>query len=275
MIDVVVDLLRCPHCGGEFELAERTLRCSQRHAYDLAKQGYANLTGAAQPAHADTAAMVAARAELLDAGRYAAIAGTVVAALPPDVGTVLDVGTGTGYYVSQVLEARPAARALGIDISVAACRRAARTHPRLGVVTADAWTPLPVASGSADLILSVFSPRNAEEFARVLRPGGTLLTVTPTADHLIELREACGLLGVEPGKEDRLAESLGRAGLTMVDQVAVTEHSAWSADDAIRAVLMGPNAFHSTAAGVRATIDGLTWPRPVRLSCLVTLWRQT
>lgn len=200
MIDVVVDLLRCPHCGGEFELAERTLRCSQRHAYDLAKQGYANLTGAAQPAHADTAAMVTARAELLDAGRYAAIAGTVLAALPPDVGTVLDVGTGTGYYVSQVLEARPAARALGIDISVAACRRAARTHPRLGVVTADAWSRLPVASGAVDLILSVFSPRNAEEFARVLRPGGTLITVTPTADHLIEAQGGLRTAGSRAGQ---------------------------------------------------------------------------
>lgn len=275
MIDVVLDLLRCPHCAGAFELLGRTLRCQQGHAYDLAKQGYANLTGAAQPAHADTPAMVDARAELLGSRRYAAITEGIVAALPAEVETVLDVGTGTGHYAMCVLEARPEARALGLDISVAACRRAARTHPRLGVITADAWTQMPVASGSVDLILSVFSPRNAEEFARVLRPGGTLITVTPSADHLIELREACGLLGVEPGKEDRLTESLGQVGLIRVDQAAVTEQNAWSADDAVRAVLMGPNAFHSTTADVRATIDGLTWPRPITLSCLVTLWRQT
>ena len=60
-----VDLLRCPRCGSAFAVIERTLRCAQGHAFDIAKQGYANLTGAAQPAHADSPAMVTARAELL------------------------------------------------------------------------------------------------------------------------------------------------------------------------------------------------------------------
>ena len=273
MIDLVVDLLRCPHCEAGFELVGRTLRCPQGRAYDVAKQGYANLTGSAQPAHADTVAMVTARADLLAAGRYAAVAEALVAELATDLETVLDVGTGTGHYVSRVLDAQPGARALGLDISVAACRRAARAHSRLGVVTADAWSRLPVATGSMELILSVFSPRNAAEFARVLQPGGTLITVTPTTDHLIELRNACGLLGVEPGKEDRLADSLGQAGLTRVDQHQVVERSAWPADDAVRAVMMGPNAFHTTVDDVRAATAALTWPQPVTVSCLISRWQ--
>ena len=96
---------------------------------------------------------------------------------------------------------------------MAACRRAARAHPRLAVVTADAWAALPVADACVDVVLSVFSPRNAEEFARVLRPGGCVITVTPGPDHLIELRSAFGLLGVEDGKERRLSDAFGRAGL--------------------------------------------------------------
>lgn len=274
MIDVVLDLLECPHCAGRLELAGRTLRCPQGHAYDLAKQGYANLTGTAQPAHADTPAMVASRAELLAAGRYTAVTEALVAALlSVSSGTVLDVGTGTGHYASCVLEARPEARALGLDISVAACRRAARAHPRLGVITADAWGRLPVPSGSVDLILSVFSPRNAGEFARVLRPRGTLITVIPATDHLIELRDACGLLGVEPGKENRLAESLHQVGLTRHDQRQVTERSEWSVDDAVRAVMMGPNAFHTTVDDVRVATAALTWPQPVTVSCLISRWQ--
>lgn len=254
------------------ELSDRALRCPERHAYDVAKQGYVNLTGTAQPAHADTPAMVAARAELLGSGRYSVLTDALLADLPDRLDTVLDVGTGTGHYVSAVLDARPEARALGLDISVAACRRAARAHPFLGVITADAWADVPVVSDSVDLVLSVFSPRNASEFARVLRPGGALMTVTPTADHLIEFRTAFGLLGVEAGKEDRLAESLERAGLTKGSQHQVTGCEPWSDEDAVRAVMMGPNAFHTTAAEVQAQAAALTWPQSVTISCLVTRW---
>ena len=58
----------------------------------------------------------------------APLAGGLVAVVPADVGTVIDVGSGTGHYAAAALEARPGARGLGIDLSVAACRRAARAH---------------------------------------------------------------------------------------------------------------------------------------------------
>lgn len=272
MIDAAVDLLRCPHCAAAFTVDGRSLRCRQGHDFDLAKQGYVNLTDAAQPTHADTAAMVSARAELLGSGRYAAVSEALATAVPAGVDTVLDVGTGTGHYAAAVLDAHPAARALGLDISVAACRRAARAHRRLAVATADAWTRLPVADACAEVVLSVFSPRNAAEFVRVLRPGGRLITVTPGPDHLIELRSALGLLGVEDDKLGRLAEVLGRAGFTRIDQRVVHRRDLWSSDDALRAVLMGPNAFHTTAETLRTAAARLTWPHSVTIACAITRW---
>ena len=35
--------------------------------------------------------------------------------------------------------------------------------------------------------MSVFAPRNADELARVLRPGGAVVVATPAPDHLQEL----------------------------------------------------------------------------------------
>lgn len=252
---------------------ERALRCAQGHTYDIAKQGYVNLSDAAQPAHADTAAMVAARSELLGSGRYEVLRAALVAAVPPDAIDVVDVGTGTGHYAAGVLDALPAARALGLDVSVAACRRAARAHPRLGVVTADAWGRLPVADAAVDVLLSVFSPRHPAEFVRVLRPDGVVITVTPRSDHLTELRGALGLLGVEQDKEIRLADAFDRAGLTLAGRIEIGSRDEWSADDAVRSVLMGPNAFHSSADDVRGAVARLDWPRPVTISCTVTEWR--
>jgi 23S rRNA (guanine745-N1)-methyltransferase len=158
---------------------------------------------------------------------------------------------------------------------VAACRRAAQAHPRLGVVTADAWARLPVVDASLDVVLSVFSPRHATEFVRVLRPSGMVITVTPRDDHLVELRDALGLLGVEEGKEARLGEAYGRAGLTMIDRREVVSRDAWRVDDAVRSVLMGPNAFHRSPDDVRLAAAGrLHWPQPVTIACTVTRWHR-
>ncbi|MFB9840727.1 putative RNA methyltransferase, partial [Actinoallomurus acaciae] len=78
MLTDVVSLLRCPVCGADLTLGGRSLRCPARHAFDVARQGYAGLlTGNVRTGTADTAAMVAARAEFLDGGHYAPLAGLV------------------------------------------------------------------------------------------------------------------------------------------------------------------------------------------------------
>lgn len=272
MIAVVLDLLRCPRCARGFLVDGRSVRCASGHVFDVAKQGYVNLTGAAQPAHADTAAMVAARDALLGSGRYLPLSEALVDLAPTDLGTVVDVGTGTGHYAAALLDARSGARGLGLDVSVAACRRAARAHPRLGVVTADAWRGLPVADGSADLVLSVFSPRNADEFVRVLRPGGSVITATPTAEHLVELRSALGLLGIEGDKETRLADAFARAGLRPLQHRVVVASEQWQREDVERSIMMGPNAFHTVVEEVAAATQQWAWPRAVTISCQLIRW---
>lgn len=49
---------------------------------------------------------------------------------------------------------------------------------------------LPVADASCDLVLNVFAPHDAAEFARVLRPQGVLLRVIPLERHLWGLKRA-------------------------------------------------------------------------------------
>lgn len=268
----VIDLVRCPRCGATCALTAGAVRCAQGHSFDLARQGYVNLTGAAQPAHADTPAMVAARTELLDSGRYAPLSEALVAAVPVGSRTLLDVGTGTGHYAAAVLDAIPDARALGLDISVAACRRAARRHPRLAVAAADVWAPFPVVDAAVDVVVSVFSPRNAAEFVRVLRPGGCVITATPGPDHLAELRGTFGLLRVQDDKERRLADAYEAAGLRPSAQTEVAVTAPWTVDNAVRSIMMGPNAFHTSIDEVRATAQQLVWPHPVTLSCVISRW---
>ncbi|MEU4423980.1 putative RNA methyltransferase [Actinoplanes sp. NPDC024001] len=207
MIDGAIPYLLCPVCREPLARHERALRCPRRHSFDMAKQGYADLSAGRLPHTGDTVEMVADRAAFLAAGHYDFISAAL--AEHRTDGLVLDAGTGTGDYLARFLDASPAATGLGLDVSKPALRRAAKAHPRGAAVLTDLWRPLPVADASAAVILNVFAPRNGPEFHRVLRPDGVLLVVTPAADHLAELIATHGLIQVDPEKAARVAGSLG------------------------------------------------------------------
>ena len=262
MNDAVLAHLRCPNCGSTLVTlgARGPLRCARGHSFDLAKQGYATLTAGRTPHTGDSTEMIADRERFLAAGHYAFIADALAAAAttagsaPTTAGSmpglVVDAGTGTGYYLARVLDELPAAVGLGLDVSKPALRRAARSHPRADAARADLWRPLPLADGSAALILDVFAPRNGGEFHRVLRPDGALLVVTPAADHLAELIEAFGLIRVDPDKADRVSDNLG----TYFTATATSAHRhrmRLNGDEVRTLIGMTPGARHLPPTAAR------------------------
>ncbi|MET9290454.1 putative RNA methyltransferase [Streptomyces sp. NPDC003077] len=273
-----LEVLSCPLCGERLTLADRALRCPARHAFDVAKQGYVGLlTGNMRAGSADTAAMVQARTDFLEGGHYAPLARTLAevasGACPPD-GNVLDAGTGTGYYLAAVLDALPQAAGLGLDVSKFALRRAARAHTRACAATWDLWQPLPVRTGSVDLVLNVFAPRNGAEFRRVLRPGGALVVATPAAAHLKELRDALGLgmLSVDAAKDERLHRTLDEHFRRERAEACAYEVEL-GAEDVVNVVGMGPSAHHVDGEELRRRVDALGLPLRVGVSFLVSVYR--
>ncbi|MEU7902631.1 putative RNA methyltransferase [Actinoplanes sp. NPDC049118] len=210
MIDGALPYLRCPVCGETLERAgDQGLRCPRGHSFDIARQGYVNLAAGRSPHSGDTAEMIGDREAFLAEGHYDFIAAALAEAVRPDDGLVLDAGTGTGHYLARVLDALPDAPGLGIDVSKPALRRAARAHPRAGAALADLWRPLPLEDACVSMLINVFAPRNGPEFRRVLHSDGLLLVVTPARDHLAELVDAYGLIGVDPDKTARVTGALG------------------------------------------------------------------
>jgi 23S rRNA (guanine745-N1)-methyltransferase len=279
MLEEAVGLLRCPQCSGPLGLAEGSLRCASGHSFDVARQGYVNLLpGDARAGTADTPGMVAAREAFLDRGHYLPVARAAAAAamaVPAEVpGCVVDVGAGTGYYASGVLDALPDRPGLALDISKHAAKRAARAHVRLQAVVCDAWRGLPVRSGAAALVLDVFAPRNAPEFHRVLAPGGALVVVTPTPRHLQELVAVLPMVTVDPDKDERLEAKLSglfdRASVETVEQGIGLTHA-----DVASLVAMGPSSRHADAAALAASIAVLPEPVSVTLSVNVSIYRPT
>ena len=299
VLDDALDLLACPHCAGALLRSGGAVTCANGHAFDVARSGYLSLLpGDAKLGSADTAEMVAAREAFLGAGHFEplaealaeeaeralggrALAGRAEQALgdqaapalgglaerpglPP--GCILDLGAGTGWYLARVLDQVTGRVGLALDLSKHALRRAARAHPRIAAVACDAWRPLPVRDSVADLVLSVFAPRNGPEIARVLRPGGALVVTTPTERHLVELVERLRLLTVDERKHERLATTLD-AHLVLERR----EEHEWPLEltpgDVANAVAMGPSARYATRAetGLAAT--------PVSASVTISTYR--
>jgi 23S rRNA (guanine745-N1)-methyltransferase len=284
----IADALRCPHCTAPLSLDAdgRTLRCTGRHTFDVARQGYTSLlAGDAKTGTADTPDMVAARDAFLGAGHYAPISDAVTHAVTDAVraavddpaggdgvpGHIADVGAGTGYYLARVLDALPERAGIALDISKHALRRAARAHARIGAVVCDAWQPLPVRDHAAAAILNVFAPRNPAELHRILHPAGRLVVVTPNAGHLAEPVARLGLLRVDSDKKARLdaalADHFTPAGDTRVAFTAPLAHT-----DVATVVGMGPSAWHTDPAELRDRIAALPEPWPVSVDVTVSIY---
>lgn len=181
----------CPVCGQPLTMEKPAWHCDTGHSFDVARQGYVNLLTvdrkhSKQPG--DSTAQVEARRAFLSAGYYAPMAARlaeIVAGERPR--TILDAGCGEGYYLTELGKALPETERWGIDISREAVRRAAGRDKQAHWLTATA-AHLPFADGSFDCALSLFALTAAEEFHRVLRPGGLFLQVVAGPDHLRGLR---------------------------------------------------------------------------------------
>lgn len=220
MLSDVIDVLADPVDGTALSAGDeqwRTIVSESGHSYDVARQGYVTLSGGAGLRYSgDDASMIEARETFLSGGHFAPFVEVVTSNIETvlDEGGVADdatpalveVGAGTGYYLSHALDTIQGARGVGLDVSTAAARRLAHVHPRVGAVVADAWSRLPIRDESIDSISVVFAPRNAAEFARILKPKGQVVVLTAEVGHLAELREPLGIIDVEKGKVERMIE---------------------------------------------------------------------
>ncbi len=204
------------------------------HSVDIARSGYINLL---QPQDrrsresGDAAEAVTARRRLLDAGTGAALLEALAAVitglgLPPGART-LDIGSGEGSLLG-ALAARHNLEAAGVDLSARAIELAARRHPEVLWLVANADRGLPFAEGSLDLVLSISARRSPAECARVLAPGGRLVVAVPAPDDLVELREA--VLG-SAARENRLAKVIEEhaACFELISRRAARERRGFSA----------------------------------------------
>ncbi len=211
----ILNLLRCPLCGGVMNKDGASLRCGAGHCLDIAKEGYVNLLPPGKGKNAKTGDekdMLRARRAFLSGGYYGAISDTIGALLhrflPVGDAVLCDSGCGEGWHTlrfTQALAALDADRQIltvGFDASkfgAASGMKYARQQSLGGVLGEDApvqafFFPgnlfhLPLADHAVSAVVSMFAPIAAAENDRVLREDGLLVVASSGKEHLRELRE--------------------------------------------------------------------------------------
>ena len=182
----------CPICQENLTLVESSLKCNNRHSFDLAKFGYVNLTPQIKQSANYDKENFQNRQQILEAGFYQAILEAISDLLSnsKNAKTILDIGCGEGFYSRKLQERHPDKTFYAFDISKDSVQIAAKSEPNWAVN----WfvgdlARLPIKDASMDILLDIFSPANYGEFRRVLSKDGILIKVIPTENHLKEIRQ--------------------------------------------------------------------------------------
>ena len=200
--------IACPICSETLLPSGRSYVCKNRHNFDLSKEGYLSLLHGRGDYKeiGDDKHMVKARVRVHKLPAFLELAETIAACCPPNDAHrgILDIGCGDGFFLDHVTRhATPPGQGVGVDISKEALAKAARAHPALFFIRADAsHVRLPFEDSSFGFVLSIFAPRPIDEIRRVLKADGSWLIVTATQDHLKEVREFLPLAAIGTGKLD-------------------------------------------------------------------------
>lgn len=192
-------LLKCPICDSSMEVQDlKSIVCTNRHTFDIAKQGYLNLMTNHIKTNYDRELFEARRKVIMGSSFFSPLnkaITTVINEYAPSKKelTLVDMGSGEGshlYNISNKLQSvfDKTVTGIGLDISKEGILEAAKNYEDHIWIVADlAKTPL--TDSMIDVMLNILSPSNYEEFNRLLINDGMIIKVVPREGYLQELRQ--------------------------------------------------------------------------------------
>lgn len=191
-------LFTCPICSSSMEVQDlRSLKCKNRHAFDVAKQGYLNLLPHHNKTNYDKTLFESRRIVIANNGFFAPLNTALTKIINDQTTTkqklnLVDMGSGEGTHLNnavQTLETsfKKTVTGIGIDIAKEGILEAARHYEEALWIVADlARTPL--VNQMCDVMINILSPSNYEEFNRILKEDGIVIKIVPRENYLKELR---------------------------------------------------------------------------------------
>lgn len=257
---------QCPLCQTPLTASESGLACTNQHQFDRAKEGYIHLMpvqhkGSKNPG--DSTEMMQARRAFLNGDYYHPMREAASQLLIEHIqgNKALDIGCGEGYYTHYFADAlltkSKDAQTYGLDISKVAVRYGAKRYPNVDFCVASSYR-LPFAENSLNALVRIYAPCEASEMQRVLAQDGILITVTPAARHLYQLRErvypsvrlhdesAEEIAGFELISSQKLSYDMSLKDGAAFNLLQMTPF-AWKASNELRDELKSASLFHCEA----------------------------
>lgn len=245
---------QCPLCHLALTPSEGGLTCENNHQFDRAKEGYVNLMPVQHKRSkepGDNVDMMQARRRFLATDHYhplrEAVTELCIIHTEHSPRQILDIGCGEGYYTAYIAKKLASLSSYttcyGLDISKVAIRYAAKryTSPHMQFCVASSQR-LPFADHSLDAVIRIYAPCEAPELARVLSSQGVVITVTPAARHLYQLKE---LIYKEAHLHDEAPEIL--AGFELIKETKLSYAMTMSGEQADDLLQMTPFAWKASA----------------------------
>lgn len=270
-----VHLLACPVCDASLQQEGTILKCAQSHTFDIAREGYVNLSRKKQSG--DTREMLQARRSFLEHGFYQSLSDTLnalVSSYLRDISSpanILDAGCGEGYYLGRLQQSLSQPEQycfLGLDIAKDGIRMAAKRYQVASFVVANLKERLVITDQAIHVLLNIFAPRNPLEFARIMVTTGRLIVVIPGPGHLAQLRSALPLLQIEENKQQHVIEQFVEY-FALLEAVPVSYELDLQAEEIRQLVMMTPNYWHLSEEARRAIGELHAMKTQVEFVCLV------
>lgn len=190
--------LQCIHCQERLTLTEKSLTCINGHQFDMSKQGYYFLAHKSMSNRYDQALFSARRLIITKSPLYHKLHQRLTELINQESKvplTILDAGSGEGSHLQQLKQSLPSdSQLVGIDLAKAGIQLASDYNGNILSLVAD-LTELPFADQQFDVILSILSPANYDEFNRVLKSKGQLVKILPNVGYLKEIRNKLAEFG--------------------------------------------------------------------------------
>lgn len=192
--------LRCIHCDQVLTVLNESLVCENNHRFDINRQGYFYLSTAKAQDQYSKRLFEARRHAIIELSLYEPLHQRLLQKIQSHFEgqkiSILDAGSGEGshlHLLNQKLNFQQVT-AIGLDLSRAGIQLATDYNGEILSLISD-LSDLPLQDQQVDVILSIFSPSNYEEFERVRKKEGQLLKIVPNDDYLQEIRQALVEIG--------------------------------------------------------------------------------
>lgn len=237
----------CPICKEKLIKDDKRYYCSNRHSFDISKEGYVNLYLKKAIDSGDSKESINARHSFLNKNYYLFLKEKMNEIITDlDITSLCDLACGEGYYTKDL----KVEHKTGIDLSKKGLKIASKNDPSTTYILSSIFHT-PIEDKSVDMAITCFAPIAKEEIKRILKDSGYFLLINPHADHLYELKKV-----IYENPYENIDDDIDIDGLKLINKEVISNKFTLEKEDLYNLFKMTPY-FYKTSKEDKDKLDNI------------------